>query len=301
MDDSRKAASRSSPPSDGLPADHPEFDAIAKWYDFDYERRVKIDLPFYVRCAVEGGNPVLELGAGTGRVTQALALGGFDVTAVDLSEEMLERARRRFERLESARGTVRFVRGDMADLDVRGRFGTILVPFRSFHHLVSADRQLAALRGIRRRLAPGGLAVVDLFKPDLTYFGAIEGKTKISYERTRRETGTKVVQRFRLICDFPRQIGYIEYMWDEYKGKRKIGSDRATMRWRWIHRYEFEHLAALAGLRVVRLIGGFDGRPFEADAEEMIFFLARDGAPPRAPRRRAAGSTRGARGRRSSA
>lgn len=300
MDHSRKATRRSSPGSASLPLDHPEFDAIAKWYDFDYERRMKSDLPFYFRCAVEGGNPVLELGAGTGRVTQTLARAGFDVTAVDLSEGMLERARRRFERLGPTRGKVRLVRGDMADLEVRGRFHTILVPFRSFHHLVTADRQLAALRTIRRRLAPGGLVVVDLFKPDLTYFGAIEGKTKISYERKRRETGTKVVQRFRLLCDFPRQIGFIEYIWDEYRGGRKIGSDRAHMRWRWIHRYEFEHLAARAGLRVVRIVGGFDGRPFESDAEEMIFFLASDATTTPQPRRRAVRPKRAVRGRRSS-
>lgn len=272
---SKKNAASVSSPAAKYALDHPEFDAIAKWYDFDYERRMKSDLPFYFRCAVEGGNPVLELGAGTGRVTEALARKGFRVTAVDLSQEMLDRGRDRFERIGPLPGTARFVRGDMADLEVRGRFGTILVPFRSFHHLTTVDRQLAALRGIRRRLAPRGIAVVDLFHPDLTYFGAIEGKTKISYERKRRSDGLKVVQRFRLLCDFPRQIGYIEYIWDQYRGNRKVGCDRAHMRWRWIHRYEMEHLAALAGLRVVRILGGFDSRPYEKDAEEMIFVLAR--------------------------
>ncbi len=275
MDHSRKSRNRSSPPSASFPQDHPEFDAIAKWYDFDYERRVREDLAFYFRCAVEGGNPVLELGAGTGRVTQVLALGGFDVTAVDLSKEMLDRARVRFERLTNVRGKVRFVEGDMGALKLRGKYRTILVPFRSFHHLATAERQLAALRHVRRLLHPGGIAVFDLLQPDVTYFRALDGKTKISYERKRRETGTKVVQRFRMLCDLPRQLAYIEYIWDEYKGRRKIGSDRAHMRWRWIHRYEFEHLLARAGLRIVRIVGGFDGRPYESDAREMIVFAMR--------------------------
>jgi SAM-dependent methyltransferase len=279
---------RPKPPAANLPMDHPEFDAIAKWYDFDYERRVREDLPFYFRCACEGGNPVLELGAGTGRVTAVLALGGFDVTAVDLSPKMLDRARLRFERLKNPRGKVRFVCADMASLKLKGRYRTILVPFRSFHHLYSVKRQMSTLRTIRRLLAPGGIAVFDLLQPDLTYFGAIDGKTKISYERKRRDTGTKVVQRFRLLCDFPNQMGYIEYIWDEYKGKRKVGSDRAHMRWRWFHVFEFEHLLSRSGLRVVRISGGFDGRPYASDAREMIFVAARDGDPPSKRSKRAA-------------
>ncbi len=39
---------------------------------------------------------------------------------------------------------------------MRGRFGTVLVPFRSFNHLYSVDRQLAALRNIRARLTEEG-------------------------------------------------------------------------------------------------------------------------------------------------
>ena len=42
---------------------------MAKWYDFDYDRRMRKDLPFWRRCAAEGGDPVLELGAGTARIT----------------------------------------------------------------------------------------------------------------------------------------------------------------------------------------------------------------------------------------
>ncbi|HET9887369.1 MAG TPA: class I SAM-dependent methyltransferase [bacterium] len=275
--------------------DHPEFDAIAKWYDFDYERRVREDLPFYFRSACEGGNPVLELGAGTGRVTAVLALGGFDVTAVDLSAKMLERAKLRFERLKNPRGKVRFVLADMAALKLRGKYRTILVPFRSFHHLYSVERQIATLRAIRRLLASDGIAVFDLLQPDLTYFGAIEGKTNISYERKRRDKGTKVVQRFRLLCDFPRQMGYIEYFWDEYRGRKKVDSDRALMRWRWFHVFEFEHLLFRAGLRVIRIAGGFDGRPYGSDAREMIFVAGRDSTPTSKK------SKRGARSRSSSA
>ena len=46
-----------------LPLDHPEFDAMAEWYDFDYERSMRKDLSFYLRCALEGGDqPIAMMG-----------------------------------------------------------------------------------------------------------------------------------------------------------------------------------------------------------------------------------------------
>jgi SAM-dependent methyltransferase len=253
----------------------PEFDAMAKWYDFDYERRMRRDLPFYRACAEEGGGPVLELGTGTGRVAADLAKAGFEVTGVELSGEMLARAHRRIARLGPAAKRVRLVAGDMAELDVRGRFGTVLAPFRSFHHLYTVERQLATLAGVRRKLRPDGIAVFDLFRPDLDAFAEAERKLSVSYERKLPRGEDRVVQRFRVSCDWPRQIAHIDYYWDTYHNGRRVSRDHAPMRWRWFHRYEFEHLLARAGLRPFRLLGGFDGAPFERKSEEMIFFVSR--------------------------
>jgi len=247
---------------------------MAEWYDFDYDRRMRKDLPFYLARAREGGGPVLELGAGTGRVTAVLAAAGFRVTAVELSPRMLERARSRLERRGLA-AHVRLVRGDMAEPVARGRFGTVLVPFRAFNHLYTVDRQLAALRQIRARLKDDGLAVIDLWNPDLAELARDDGKLQVSYERKDPRTGLKVVQRFRVQADVPAQMGYLDWIWDRYRGRRKVGSDHAPMRWRWFHRYEFEHLLARARLRVVRLQGDFDGGELRARSEDLIFTVAR--------------------------
>ena len=51
------------------------------------------DLSFYSRLADDQGGPILELGAGTGRVTATLARRGYEVVGLDNSEAMLERAR----------------------------------------------------------------------------------------------------------------------------------------------------------------------------------------------------------------
>lgn len=257
------------------PVDHPEFDAMAEWYDFDYERRVREDLPFYLRCAREGGGPVLELGVGTGRVAAFLAKAGFDVTGVELSEAMLVRAEARKAKLGEAGKRLRLLQGDMSRLRVRGRFGTVLVPFRAFNHLYTVDRQLAALRGIRRRLAPGGIAVIDLWNPNLTELREEDGRVRVSYERKDPRTGHRVVQRFRVRSDVAAQMGQLDYWWDVYRGWRRIRRDHAPMRWRWFHRFEFEHLLARAGLAVRKVCGDYRGRPLAARSEELIFVAGR--------------------------
>jgi SAM-dependent methyltransferase len=255
--------------------DHPEFDAMAKWYDFDYERRVREDLPYYLHCVREGGGPVLELGAGTGRVSAYLARAGFDVVGVDLSAAMLARARERRARMGAIGSRLRFVQGDMSRLTVRGRFGTVLVPFRSFNHLYTVERQLAALRGIRQRLAPGGIAVIDLWNPDLPDLRDTAGRIRLSYERKDPKTGNRVVQRFRVRADVPAQMGYLDYWWDVYRNGRRIRRDHAPMRWRWFHRFEFEHLLARAGLAVRRLHGDYRANPLREKSEDLLFVVER--------------------------
>src|SRR6185436_12705483 len=44
-----------------------------------------------------------------------------------------------------------------------------------------------------------------------------------------------------------------------------------TLRARYMYRYEMQHLLALCGFEVVPLYGGFDGRPFDDDATEMVW------------------------------
>ncbi len=64
---------------------------LPELYDEQYPS-YRDDLGFYLRLAEDHGGPLLELGAGTGRVTRALAKAGHEVVAVELSEAMLERA-----------------------------------------------------------------------------------------------------------------------------------------------------------------------------------------------------------------
>jgi ubiquinone/menaquinone biosynthesis C-methylase UbiE len=68
--------------------------ALARLYDLDLVEDPG-DIDLYLALASRTGGPILELAAGTGRVTVPLAEAGHRVTAVDIDPAMLARARDR--------------------------------------------------------------------------------------------------------------------------------------------------------------------------------------------------------------
>jgi SAM-dependent methyltransferase len=103
------------------------------------------DLPAWRELAV---SPVLDVGAGTGRVALDLLRHGHDVTALDTDPELLAELDRR------ARGRIATVCADAQGFALDRSFASILVPMQTIQLLT--DRP-AFLRAARAHLAPGGL------------------------------------------------------------------------------------------------------------------------------------------------
>jgi SAM-dependent methyltransferase len=122
------------------------------------------DLEFWRALAASEPGPVLDVGAGTGRVTLDLAAHGHEVVALDIDAGLLaELARRARERGL----TVETVVADGAAFALPGRrFGLILAPMQTLQLLGGAGRA-GFLRAARAHLAPGGLvaaALADAFE-----------------------------------------------------------------------------------------------------------------------------------------
>ena len=124
------------------------------------------DVPFYLDCARRFGDPILELGSGTGRILIPLAEAGYEVVGVDLSAAMLEAASAKIERRSEAAARIRLVESDMKNFSAQQRFALALIPARAFQFLLTPVDQRAALNCIRRHLVPGGHLVIDLFDPN---------------------------------------------------------------------------------------------------------------------------------------
>src|SRR6266436_2259475 len=136
---------------------------IADYYDESPVVKGRVqDVAFYRDAAREFGDPVLELGCGTGRITMALAEAGKRITGLDLSERMLERAVKKRGALRvEARERIHFVQGDMARFDLGEKFRLVIIPFRPLQHLLEVQQHMDCLDCVRKHLAPGGRLILD--------------------------------------------------------------------------------------------------------------------------------------------
>ena len=128
------------------------------WHDLECGAYTA-DLPLWRELAAREPGPVLDVGAGTGRVALDLARHGHAVTALDHDAELLAELDRR------AAGRVRTVLADAQVFSLPDRFGLIVVPMQTVQLL---DDRAAFLRAARTHLAPGGLlaaALTDELEP----------------------------------------------------------------------------------------------------------------------------------------
>jgi SAM-dependent methyltransferase len=233
------------------------------------------DVAFYRGAARDFGDPVLELGCGTGRITMALAEAGKRITGLDLSERMLERAVKKRGALRvEARERVHLIQGNMAGFDLGEKFRLVIIPFRPFQHLLEVHQQVNCLECVRKHLAPGGRLILDVFQTDAERMHDPVHMREVQVTEYNTTDGRRVRISER-VAAFHRaeQINDVEMIFSiKHKGGRE---ERLVFAWplRYFFRYEVEHLLARCGFKVTAEYGNFDRTAIQDDSPEMIFVV----------------------------
>jgi SAM-dependent methyltransferase len=142
-------------------SDAATYSALVVWHDVECGRYAA-DLPLWHELAAAQAGPVLDVGAGTGRVALALARAGHDVTALDVEPELLAALA---ERARAAGLSVATVTADATGFAVDRRFALVIVPMQTIQLLPDRAGFFASARAA---LAPGGLLAIAIS-------GALEG------------------------------------------------------------------------------------------------------------------------------
>lgn len=268
-----EAASRSAK-SGAVPAPEREEDALARLYDLDLIEDPG-DLGLYMALARRTGGPILELAVGSGRIAVPLAADGHVVVGIDLDPAMLARADAR------ARGTglgerLTLIKGDLTDAArlpevlERGPYQLACIALNSILLLATAQRQRATLRALADVLAPGGVAVVDVWQPTPADLVGFDGRLSLEWLRADASTGRDVTKTLAAWYDSSSRLVTLTTVFEEGE------PGTAPLRWtrqealRLITADELTGWAIDAGLEIEQVAGDHDLGPLESGSDRVI-------------------------------
>lgn len=250
------------------------YDLIARYYDLSHDRLVE-DIPLLLRLAGETGGPVLEIGAGSGRLLVPLARAGFGVTGIDLSDEMLARAEARLAG-ESAdtRANVRLVAADVRSLVLPGDagFGLAIFGYNTFMHLDEATAG-TALKRLRPLLRPDGRLLIDVANPMLLSMAADDPEFVLEEVLRDDARGGKIRQYTAYEAVPGEQAVDVSWLYEDDRGVGENDEPKRVevhLRYHYLYPHQYDLLLSLTGYRLTSIAGGYKGEPFDEESDRLI-------------------------------
>lgn len=116
---------------------------------------------------------VLDLGCGTGSMTEELAHRGYDMIGVDNSEEMLEIA---MEKRQKSGADILYLLQDMQEFELYGTVRAVVSVCDSINYVTKADELEEVFRLVNNYLDPGGILLFD-FNTEYKYREVLGDRT----------------------------------------------------------------------------------------------------------------------------
>ena len=206
------------------------------------------DVDYYVALAREAVGPIIELAAGSGRISIPIAQRtGRRVIGIDLSTAMLDIARAR---AAEAGVDVELHERDMRELDFEQASDLVICPYRALLHLPTWGDRRRVFERVARALRPGGRFAWNAFVFDHRVAAASDETWE---DEPLRHLTTYAPGDNRV--DITIEDGPALSLW-------------------WVTRSEWEGLLDVSGLETEALYGWFDHRPFD-DASREFVWIAR--------------------------
>jgi SAM-dependent methyltransferase len=229
------------------------------------------DIAFFVNESKKCPGEVLELMAGTGRVSLPVIEAGVKLTCVDLSGELLAILRDKL----TARGLAADVyQADVRELALGKQFDLVIIPFNSFAHLVSIQDQRSALERIRQHLTPNGRFVLTLGNPAKRR-ASVDSKLRLFRKYPRGDgKGTLLLWLLENFSPSDDHVVEMSEFFEEYDARGVLQSKRLMeLQFRLTTKEEFEELVMSVGFAVTALYGDYAYSEFREDSSAMMIWV----------------------------
>jgi SAM-dependent methyltransferase len=237
------------------------------------------EAPFFIESARRFGEPVLDLGCGTGRILLPLLRAGLDADGCDVSPDMLRWAKEAAGREGFA---PRLHAQAMHELELPRRYRTIVI-CGSFGLGGTRASDLACLRRCHQHLAPGGALVFNI---QIEYGSAAWGlwRTPNSLPAPWPERGAPRVapdgsehyMQIRALAADPLTQTYTrEVRLEKWASGKLVASESYSLRGSMYLREEVLLMLKVAGFETTNVQGDFTPEDATARHEELVFIAQR--------------------------
>ena len=214
---------------------------------------------------------VLDLGCGTGTMTELLAADGYDMIGVDNSEEMLEIAR---EKQIKSGHEILYLLQDMREFELYGTVGAVFSICDSLNYITEPEELKQVFRWVNNYLDPGGIFIFDF-------------NTEYKY---REVLGDQTIAESREDCSFIWDNYYYEeerineyelslFIREEEQGRDGYEMYRRYQETHYQRAYTLEEMQELLEAAGMRFLAAYDAFTKErpTDTSERIYVIAGKG------------------------
>lgn len=227
------------------------------------------DIPFWLSIAKGGGDWILELGCGTGRVCLPLVRAGRRVCGLDIDPGMLKVLNQQL--TPELRSRISLIQADLRDFYLAARFGAIIMPCNTLSTLpVGALR--STLANIHQHLLPEGLFAASLPNPERLRQLPEDGDPEIEEVFPHPLDGEPV----QVSSGWKREHNTVTITWhyDHLGPDGDVHRTSAEANHQLLPKTAYEKILHEAGFTEVTTYGDFDRTRFDSDSPELIIVAA---------------------------
>src|SRR3954447_18560129 len=245
--------------------------ALARDYDLDLADHAD-DVDFYLALAGRGGQNVLELGCGTGRLAIPIAQNGNHVVGVDNDPAMLARAQMAWAAASGpAGGALDLVESDLLEYEDDRRFDLVILGLNMLPSLAGREAQARALVVAGHHLKRAGRLIVDVTLPSPAELQTWDGSVSLAWERTDPENGDTVAKLWSTEYDHVYEVAVVTTYFDSWPAGggalHRVGRrDELHL----LSATALQTLVAQAGLAVEQAGGDYAMSPLDAAGERAV-------------------------------
>ena len=245
-------------------------------YDQEYSVNDE-EILFYLDLAEQVGDPILELGCGTGVILLPLAKRGFSVVGVDSSEFMLNELEKKIKTIHDRNNLkITLIEAKMEEFKIQRQFKLILIANNTFLHLNNFGK-VQLLKRLPHLLSLNGLVIIDIFNPrakelllnDLYYMRGYpvfyKGEMYLVNAYTRhlsKEQELIVMKEYSQVNDYE---------------VSNNNSFRTSFKIHYLFKEQFEDLVkSVNNLKIKSIFGNYQKNTYSENSQRMIFVLTRE-------------------------